>query len=312
MRLRIAVAAIGVGLAWAAPAQAQSTPYAPWDGSNPFNCTLHDAGTGPVPNVPDDPFCVEFDKNSQSVVPDLGLVDFLVNEPGRVAAAAPKCFYYQSDHWTGALVQGQPPELWHWDGQYFFDKAIGAGGVNLQNFRVLGQPASPAAYGPVPTAFAPYLDQGGGGAYVVGNIPADPACAARVDTQGERDQVYAGGQPPPAPPRQYDPTLPCALENAIVGSSSADELIGGPGGDVLVGLGGNDLLVGAEAGDCLSGQRGADRLRGGSGRDQLKGGRGNDFLKGGPGRDLLRCGRGLDRAVVKGRDRVRGCELVKR
>ena len=42
-----------------------------------------------------------------------------------MAAAVPKCFYFQTDHWTGSVVQGQPPELWHWDGSYFFDKAQG-------------------------------------------------------------------------------------------------------------------------------------------------------------------------------------------
>ena len=46
-----------------------------------------------------------------------------------MAAAVPKCFYYQHDHWTGSVVQGQPPELWHWDGRYFFDKAKAVGGV---------------------------------------------------------------------------------------------------------------------------------------------------------------------------------------
>jgi hypothetical protein len=174
-------------------------PYAPWDGANPFNCTIQNVGTGtdfPDPNA--DPFCVEFDKTRQNVT-DLGIVDFLSNEPARTAAAVSKCFYFQSDHWTGSIVQGEDPELWHWDGQYFFDKAIGAGGVNLQNLRFLGQPAS-FPPGTLPPQFQPYFDQGGGGAYVVANIPADPSCAAKVDTPEERAQIYANGTPPPAPP----------------------------------------------------------------------------------------------------------------
>lgn len=199
--------AVGVSMLCAAPAAADQTsinsaatntaagPIAPWDGSNPFNCTIQDVGTGTdFPDPDADPFCVEFDKTQQNVT-DLGIVDFLTKEPARVAAAVNKCFYFQSDHWTGSLVQGEQPELWHWDGQYFFDKAIGAGGVNIQHLRFLGQPAS-FPPGSIPEQFAPYFDQGGGGAYVVGDVPADPNCAAKVDTPEERAQVYAGGMPP--------------------------------------------------------------------------------------------------------------------
>jgi hypothetical protein len=315
MGLRIAAISVGLALAAAAPAVAQEgAPYAPWDGSIPFNCVLQDAGTGPVENVPNpdaDPFCVEFDKNSQSLAPDFGIGEFLLNEPGRVALAAPKCFYYQSDHWTGALVQGMPPELWHWDGQYFFDKAAGVGGVNLQNFRVGGQPMDPTAYGgQVPAAFAPYMDQGGGGAYVTQGIEADPNCAAMVDTPAEQQQVYSNGQPPPQPPTVADQTR-CAALNAITGSAENDELIGGPFGDSLAGLAGNDLLLGAEGDDCLRGHRGNDRLVGGAGRDVVKGGKGDDVLKTrDKRRDKVRCGKGRDRARVDRRDRVKGCEKV--
>jgi hypothetical protein len=190
-------------LAVAAPAAAQSPyppgPLAPWDGSSPFNCTLQDAGTGTtVPDPAADPYCVEFDKTQQNVT-DLGIVEFLANEPARVAAAVPKCFYYQSDHWTGSVVQGEAPELWHWDGQYFFDRARGVGGVNLQNFRVLGQSASLSDYVDLPPELAPYMDQGGGGAYAVGDIDVDPTCVAKVDTPEEAAQIYANGTPPPVP-----------------------------------------------------------------------------------------------------------------
>lgn len=186
--------ALALGCAASAQAQQPAGPYAPWDGASPFNCAIQDVGTGTAfPDPGADPFCVEFDKTQQNVT-DLGIVDFLANEPIRVAAAVPKCFYYQSDHWTGSLIQGEEPELWHWDGQYFFDKATGTGGVNVQNFRILGQPAS-LPEGTVPPELAPYFDQGGGGAYVVTGIPADPACAARVDTPEKQAQIYAGGQP---------------------------------------------------------------------------------------------------------------------
>jgi hypothetical protein len=196
--------AFGIGIAAAllfagsASAEQPAGPYAPWDGTNPFNCTIQDVGTGvDFPDPAADPFCVEFDKTQQNVT-DLGIVDFLLNEPARTAAASPKCFYFQTDHWTGSVVQGEEPELWHWDGQYFFDKAIGAGGVNITNFRILGQPAS-FPPGTIPPQFEPYFDQDGGGAYVVTGIPADPSCAAKVDTPEERAQIYSGGTPPPSP-----------------------------------------------------------------------------------------------------------------
>jgi hypothetical protein len=203
MSVRLIPIAVALALLWAAPAAAQgpypSGPFAPWDGSNPFNCTIQDAGMGTtVPDPDADPYCVEFDKTQQNVA-DLGIFEFLADEPARVAAATPKCFYFQTDHWTGSVVQGQPPELWHWDGQYFFDRAKGIGGVNVQNFRVLGQPASPSAHGEVPAEFAPYMDQDGGGAFIIGDVDVDPACVARVDTPEEAAQIYAAGGPPQPP-----------------------------------------------------------------------------------------------------------------
>ena len=68
----------------------------------------------------------------------MGLVDFLLLEPARVAAALPKCFYHQSDNWTGWVTHGGQ-ELWNWRGRYFFDKARGMGGSSWK-VRVLGQP----------------------------------------------------------------------------------------------------------------------------------------------------------------------------
>ena len=197
-------------LIWVRPAAAEQPvgPYAPWDGTNPFNCTIQDVGTGtafPEPNA--DPFCVEYDKTQQNVT-DFGFAEFLANEPTRTAAASPKCFYFQTDHWTGSIVQGEKPELWHWDGQYFFDKAIGGGGVNIQNFRIGGQPASMPP-GSVPPQFQPYFDQNGGGAYLITGLPADPNCAAQVATQAGRDRIYSHGTPPP---------MPSSSEGAVAGT----------------------------------------------------------------------------------------------
>jgi hypothetical protein len=175
----------------AAPAAAQSQPAAPWDGQNPFVCQLQNVGTGDASDAPDqaaDPFCIEFDKTQQNVT-DFGLVDFFSKEPDRVGVAATKCFYFQSDHWTGSIQQGQQPELWHWDGHYFFDKAKGIGGVFVTNFRIGGQPTDYRPY--APPDFQPYMtDAGGGGVITTLESGPDPSCVARTDTPQERAQIY--------------------------------------------------------------------------------------------------------------------------
>jgi hypothetical protein len=171
---------------------AAATPIAPYDGSNPFRCKTQNVGTGvDFPDPGADPFCVEFDKTNQNVT-DFGIVDFLLNEPARVAAATPKCFYHQTDHWTGSIVQGEQPVLWHWDGRYFFDKARGMGGVHVENFTVGGVVADPRTLVGFPPEYAPYFAPGGGGVYVTIG-PADPNCVARVDTAAEAKKVYRPG-----------------------------------------------------------------------------------------------------------------------
>jgi hypothetical protein len=176
------VASIAVAVLTLVPAGA-SAQYSvqPWDGANPFACTLQQVGTGtnfPQPGA--DPFCVEFDKTHQNV-DQLGVVDFLSKEPARVAAASPKCFYFQSDHWTGSIQQGQPPETYHWDGHYFFDKARGIGGAYVENFRVLGQSGDPTTLPGFPASWKPYFSNGRGGVQTVGDVPADPNCAKRAN-----------------------------------------------------------------------------------------------------------------------------------
>jgi hypothetical protein len=166
-----------------------ATPIAPYGGDNPFRCKTQNTGLGvDFPDPGADPFCVEYDKTQQNVT-ELGLVDFLLKEPARVAAAVPKCFYHQTDHWTGSVMQGQPPELWHWDGKYFFDKARGMGGVYVENFRLGGETADPRSLPGFPPEYEPYFGPGGGGVYVT-TVAADPSCAARVDTPREAQKVY--------------------------------------------------------------------------------------------------------------------------
>ena len=63
-----------------------------------------------MPDPGADPYCVNFDTTGRSLT-DLGLADFLSKEPARVAAAVPKCFYYQEDHWRGSISPGGPVVL---------------------------------------------------------------------------------------------------------------------------------------------------------------------------------------------------------
>jgi hypothetical protein len=184
-----ALVAFGASLALT-PAASGATPVAPYDGENPFRCALQRVGTGTsFPDPAADPFCVEFDKRSQNVT-DLGVVDFLLKEPARVAAASTKCFYHQTDHWTGSVVQGEPPELWHWDGRYFFDKAKAVGGVSLDNLRIGGRTVDPRLLPGFPLALWPYFGPGGGGVRLVDLGAAEPTCAAKVDTPAEARRVY--------------------------------------------------------------------------------------------------------------------------
>ena len=119
----------------AAPAHAAQPLVRPWNGSSPYQCAVQYAGLNAVaPDVTADPYCIEFDKTRQSVLPSLGLVEFLKREPARISTAFGKCFYYQRDHWRGAIVQNRPrTQLWNWDGQYFIDRSNGEAGLDMTN-----------------------------------------------------------------------------------------------------------------------------------------------------------------------------------
>ena len=130
-------------------------------------------------------------------------------------------------------------------------------------------------------------------------------------------------------------------DDRLEGGDGDDELLGAAGKDVINGGNGNDRLDGGSHNDRLGGGAGHDRLTGGSGNDVLSGGSGRDNLDGGAGNDRLSggslvnryrggagndvlnarngrvetvdCGSGRgDTATVDRRDKVRGCEKVKR
>jgi hypothetical protein len=172
-----------------------AAPPTAWDGVNPFRCTLQQAGfEAEVPDPGADPYCVEFDKRRQNVT-ELGIADFLSKEPARVAAAAPKCFYFQSDHWRGSLVQQDgSTKTYEWDGHYFFDKATGDGGAWVTNFNLNGQTYDPSTIPGIPPEYAAQLGPGTGGAITHDQVETDPACVEKAEAGG----VYADSAAEPA------------------------------------------------------------------------------------------------------------------
>ncbi|HKP91832.1 MAG TPA: hypothetical protein VJT75_17830 [Thermoleophilaceae bacterium] len=194
MRRALATVAAAV-LAAALPHSAgAATGIAGYDGENPFDCTLQQLGGGTDFPEPDaDPFCVEYEKRHQNVT-QLGVVEFLSKEPARVAAAGPKCFYFQRDHWVGSIVQGnQQTQTYAWDGSYWYDKAKGVGGVFVENFSFNGQSGDPSALPGFPAEYKPYFSQGRGGVRAENSVPVDPSCAAKAAKKDPYRQDGPGG-----------------------------------------------------------------------------------------------------------------------
>lgn len=178
----VAVAVLLASAAFAvATASGASAPPSPWDGVNPFACELQDVGFGTAfPRPGADPFCVEFDKRHQSLA-DLGFVDFVSKEPARVAAASTKCFYFQSDHWRGSVVQDDDTtKTYEWDGHYYFDKASGDGGVWVTNFSLNGRTFDPTTLPGFPPQYAKYFGPGTGGVVTHDSVQGDPSCVAKA------------------------------------------------------------------------------------------------------------------------------------
>src|SRR5919204_1151929 len=179
------LAGVVVALAMAFAAPSFGATLKPWDGSNPFVCTMQYAGEGTTFQHPDaDPFCVDYDKTHQDLS-QLGLVTFLTKEPARVAAAMNKCWYFQQDHWTGQIIAGDgSTETYHLDGRYFFDKRWGAGGVQVENFTINHQTADPSQLPGFPPAWKPYFGPGRGGVMMSGQVRTDPQCEAKPGGTG--------------------------------------------------------------------------------------------------------------------------------
>ena len=119
-----------------------------------------------------------------------------------------------------------------------------------------------------------------------------------VDCDGTGDDLVIGGS--------GDDEVDCGAGNdRISGGAGNDDLASAGGGDVINGGGGRDRISGGRGGDALRGGRGPDRVLGGAGRDRVWGDAGNDLVSGGSGGGDV-CADG------PGRDRLRGCELVRR
>jgi hypothetical protein len=213
MRAGVLATVVVAALAFALPAHASGPPTA-WDGTNPFNCTLQQAGFGAtVPDPGADPYCVDFDKRRQNIS-ELGVADFLLNEPARVAAAVPKCFYFQSDHWRGSIVQNDgSTKTYEWDGHYFFDKARGEGGVWVTNFNLNGKTYDPSSMPGIPPDWSRYFGPGTGGVITHNQIPGDPNCAARLNQQ---PPVYAQSSGRTFAPPAGAPPAPCGPATGAV------------------------------------------------------------------------------------------------
>ena len=243
------------------PAHALAPPT-PWNGVNPFHCTIQNAAQGTtVPNPGADPYCVQFDKTNQNVT-QLGMVSFLLNEPARTAAAVPKCFYYQQDHWRGSLIQSDGSTVvYEFYGHYFFDKATGDGGVWVTGFTVAGRTFDPTTLPGFPPAYGEYFGPGTGGMISHDNIAADPACAAQAAQHPS--SVYAASAGVPRCVATPGKVAARRLGPVVLGESERRVRAAlGPPSSVERGwlhycaVGGNQLLVG-QPGD-RSGSLGAD------------------------------------------------------
>jgi Ca2+-binding RTX toxin-like protein len=99
-----------------------------------------------------------------------------------------------------------------------------------------------------------------------------------------------------------------AGNDTLYGAGGKDRLKGGAGKDKLFGGGGDDVLAGEDGKDSL------DKLTGGKDVDKFAAGKGNDTVNAKDGKvETVDCGKGSrDKATVDKRDKVKGCETVKR
>jgi Ca2+-binding RTX toxin-like protein len=88
------------------------------------------------------------------------------------------------------------------------------------------------------------------------------------------------------------------------GGAGNDTLIGTPSGGILEGGNGRDTIIGGARSDLISGGHGKDRISAGAGGDEI------GTVDG--AKDRVACGGGRDRVRADAKDKLHGCELVKR
>jgi hypothetical protein len=102
------------------------------------------------------------------------------------------------------------------------------------------------------------------------------------------------------------PGAPFPNDGVVSAGGRGDDRLSAPRNSwgSLGGGAGNDALTGGRQGDNLSGGPGRDKIFGGPGRDRVNS---RDSK-----RDRVRCGAGRDRVRADRKDRLRGCEVVRR
>lgn len=101
--------------------------------------------------------------------------------------------------------------------------------------------------------------------------------------------------------------------NVLAGTALSERIRGKGGDDSIRGRGGDDCIGGGTGDDKMGGGKGADVIRGGKGKDKVSAGPGDDVIRvAGKTRDFVRCGPGTDTVFANRRDKLRGCEKVKR
>ena len=172
---------------------------------------------------------------------------------------------------------------------------------------------SPAAAGEAESAKLSAADLGGARhvAVVYRDDAGNWGRVATVDLPGDTDPVPTDPDPGPADPADpADPAGPAPGGPAPGGGQPP--LGNAPAGEAPAPGPCSNRIEGSRRADRLRGTPGSDLLRGFKGRDRIRARGGDDCVKGGRGRDRIHCGPGDDVVFADRRDKVKGCERIRR
>ena len=183
-----------------------------------------------------------------------------------MAAAVPKCFYYQEDHWRGSLIQSdQQTVVYEFYGHYFFNKATGDGGVWVSGFTVAGKTFDPRTLPGFPPQWDSDFGPGTGGVISHDDVPVDPSCVTTANDPPA--PIYAPTQraAPTQPAAPAQPAPGCADASGRVNRAGLGPVkLGASEGRVLATLGSPQSKTSGLLRYCLT--RGGSMLVGESGR----------------------------------------------